>query len=74
MMTCFNCCKGDLILVESFLFSELGYEGSGIVQLLKCDTCKCEVENRVPLPADRIYTKTFKNIYDVYHCISEDHD
>jgi len=49
MFECFHCLCRSLVWQCDYDFSDFGYEGEGIVQILHCVNCGADVEYRVPL-------------------------
>ena len=46
---CFHCGKKAVIWDSDYEFSDLGYEGTGIVHLLHCANCGAEIEYAIPI-------------------------
>lgn len=49
MFECFHCLKKAVIWDNDYMFSDLGYEGDGIVHMCHCTYCGAEIEYRVPI-------------------------
>lgn len=47
MFQCFHCLHDTLCWDCDYDFSDYGYEGEGIVQVLHCNNCGAEVEYRI---------------------------
>lgn len=52
MFECFHCLTQSVIWQCDYDFSDFGYEGEGIVQILYCTNCGAEIEYRIPLNND----------------------
>ena len=48
MYECFHCGKKAVIWMNDFDFSDFGYEGEGIVQVLSCSNCGSDIQYRIP--------------------------
>lgn len=48
MYECFHCLQKSVIWDSDFDFSDLDYEGNGIVHFCHCTNCGAEIEYRVP--------------------------
>ena len=48
MYECFHCGKRAVIWMSDFDFSDFGYEGEGIVQVLSCSNCGADIQYRIP--------------------------
>lgn len=46
MHKCFHC-GGDVIWQNDFSFEDFGYEGEGLVHILRCSKCEAEIEYRI---------------------------
>lgn len=46
MHKCFHC-GGDVIWQNDFSFEDFGYEGEGLVHILRCSKCGAEIEYRI---------------------------
>ncbi len=45
---CFHCCNPHSVIWDSdFSFSDMGYEGEGIVHICHCVECGAEIEYRI---------------------------
>lgn len=49
MYECFHCVMKSVIWDSDFDFSDLGYEGEGIVHFCHCANCGAEIEYRVEI-------------------------
>lgn len=49
MFECFHCGKKAVVWQSDFDFSDYGYDGEGIVQVLHCSNCGAEIEYKIPL-------------------------
>ena len=49
MYECFHCGQKSLVWDNDFNYEDMGYEGDGIVHILHCTNCGCEVEYRLSL-------------------------
>ena len=49
MYECFHCLSRSVIWDSDFDFSDLGYEGEGVVHFLHCSNCGAEIEICVPI-------------------------
>lgn len=47
--TCFHCGGNSVIWSGDFSFEDYGIEGEGIIHILTCSDCSCEIEYKVPL-------------------------
>lgn len=52
MFECFHCGQRTVIWQCDYDYSDFGYEGEGIVQILRCENCGAEIEYRVPISED----------------------
>ena len=48
MYQCFHCLYTTVVWDCDFDFSDLGYEGEGVVHVCHCTNCGAEIEYRVP--------------------------
>ena len=53
LFECFHCLSRSVAWDSIFDFSDFGYEGDGIVQLLHCLDCGAEIEYRVRIDQER---------------------
>lgn len=49
MYECFHCCTKSVVWDSDFDFSDMGYEGEGIVHICHCSNCGAQIEYRIPL-------------------------
>lgn len=49
MFKCFHCQNDTVVWQSDFSFSDYGYEGEGIVQVLHCSSCGADIEYRIPI-------------------------
>lgn len=47
MYECFHCLQRAVIWDSDFDFSDMGYEGSGVVHICHCTNCGAEIEYKV---------------------------
>lgn len=47
---CFHCCTQSVIWDSDFDFSDMGYEGEGIVHMCHCTNCGAEIEYKIAIP------------------------
>ena len=47
MYECFHCLQKTVIWDSDFDFSDMGYEGEGIVHICHCTNCGAEIEYKV---------------------------
>jgi len=47
MFQCFHCLKYAVIWDNDFDFSDMGYEGEGVVHVCHCTNCGAEIEYKV---------------------------
>ena len=47
MFECFHCGERAVVWQSDFDFEDFGYEGKGIVQVLKCSNCGADIEYRI---------------------------
>ena len=52
MYQCFHCDKIAVVWDSDFDFSDLGYEGEGIVHICHCSACGAEIEYRISCEAE----------------------
>lgn len=53
MYECFHCLNRSVVWECDYDFSDFGYEGDGIVQILHCSNCGAEIEYRIRIePTD----------------------
>lgn len=50
MYECFHCGCKSVVWNADFDFSDLEYEGEGIVHLLHCSNCGADIEYRIAIP------------------------
>lgn len=48
MYECFNCHKKTVGWVGDYDFSDLGYDGEGIVSIYHCSNCEADIEYAIP--------------------------
>lgn len=48
-VTCFHCLRNSVIWDCDYEFSDFGYDGEGVVQILHCENCGAEIEYRIRL-------------------------
>lgn len=48
-VTCFHCLRNSVIWDCDYEFSDFGYDGKGVVQILHCENCGAEIEYRIRL-------------------------
>lgn len=48
MGECFHCGKKTVVWNADFDYSDMGYEGEGIVHICTCRNCGAEIEYRIP--------------------------
>lgn len=48
MYECFHCGCRTVVWQCDYDFEDFGYDGSGIVHILHCETCGAEIEYDVP--------------------------
>ena len=46
----FHCLARAVVWECDFDFEDFGYEGQGIVQILRCSNCGAEIEYRIRIP------------------------
>lgn len=49
MGECFHCGSDSVIWDSDFSYSDMGYEGEGIVHLCHCSNCGAKIEYDIPL-------------------------
>ena len=54
MYQCFHCLHNTLVWQCDYDFSDFGYDGEGIVQILHCSNCGAEVEYRIEITEEDI--------------------
>lgn len=47
MFECFHCLTRSVVWQCDYNFEDMGYEGDGIVQILRCSNCWAEIEYRI---------------------------
>lgn len=47
MFQCFHCLQDAVIWDSDFDFSDMGYEGEGVVHICHCTNCGAEIEYKV---------------------------
>lgn len=47
MYECFHCLNRTAVWQADFDFEDFGYEGKGIVHVLKCQNCGADIEYRI---------------------------
>ena len=47
MYECFHCLHKAVVWQCDYNFEDFGYEGEGIVQILRCSNCGAEIEYRI---------------------------
>lgn len=53
MFECFHCGEKAVIWDSDYEFSDLGYEGTGIIHLLHCTHCGAEIEYAIKEKEDK---------------------
>ena len=48
MFQCFHCLQNTVCWECDYDYEDFGYEGEGIVHILRCSNCDSEIEYRVP--------------------------
>ena len=50
MYECFHCLQKTVCWDADFDFSDMCYEGEGIVHICHCANCGAQIEYRIPIP------------------------
>lgn len=53
LFECFHCLHRSVVWQCDYDFEDFGYEGEGIVQILRCTNCGAEIEYRISFDEDR---------------------